>query len=176
MWKHHAWTTGFSVTYELPDAGVEFPGWPTELTHMFGNTGLDANLETIELSNDLEKIKICADVNSRDIWNQDFEGFKFYPVGGSEIKLSPACPVADEIEIDLTGKRLIGFQVVESDNGMPGYRNIRTICPIIDEPDCADSHVYTDDFEDMEVTTSDPAESQTMIIDQMSKYYGNADG
>ena len=28
----------------------------------------------------------------------------------------------------------------------------------------------------MEVTTSDPAESQTMIIDQMSKYYGNADG
>ena len=49
MWKDGGTTSGFSVTYEVPD---DFTGWTTE-THMFGYTTKTDNLETITLDTDL---------------------------------------------------------------------------------------------------------------------------
>ena len=46
---------------------------------------------------------------------------------------------------------MIGFRVVETYRNND-YRNIRTICPIIDEPDCADSQIFTENFDDMTAT------------------------
>ena len=98
---------------------------------------------------DLEKLIICATVNSAYDFDQDFEGFSFYPYDQGVINLRPGCSVNDEVEIDLTGKRLIGFRVVVTDRINVNDRTIRTICPIIDQPDCADSLIFTDDFDDM---------------------------
>lgn len=147
MWKNNARTSGFKVTYSLPDDS-SFTGWPTELTHMFGSETYDSRFDSIELTKDLEKLIICADVNSVAEAEQDFEGFSFYPYDESVINLRPGCSVNDEVEIDLTGKRLIGFRVVVTDR-VANDRTIRTICPIIDQPDCADSLIFTDNFDDM---------------------------
>ena len=150
MWKDGGRSSGFKVTYSLPDDS-SFTGWPTELTHMFGNEDLVSGYDSIELTQDLEKLIICADVNNAATNEADFEGFTFYPYDESALKLRPSCSVNDEVEIDLTGKRLIGFRVVETYRNN-NYRNIRTICPIIDEPDCADSQILTDNFDDMTAT------------------------
>ena len=98
MYKNAAVTSGFSVTYEVPD---DFTGWTTE-THMFGYDTYTDNLETITLENDLQALEICADINS-NAPGDDFEGFNFIEYDGKETLLSPACPYADWITIDLTG-------------------------------------------------------------------------
>jgi hypothetical protein len=99
MYKNGGWTSGFSVTYEVPD---DFTGWTTE-THLFGYDYLTDNQETITLENDLQAIQICADINQVTPGNDDFEGFNFIEYDGKETRLSPGCPYADWITIDLTG-------------------------------------------------------------------------
>ena len=150
MWKDGGRSSGFKVTYTLQD-DVSFTGWPTELTHMFGNEDHVSHYDSVELTQDLEKLIICADVNSAATNEADFEGFTFYQYDETELNLRPSCSVNDEVEIDLTGKRLIGFRVVVTDR-VRDYRNIRTICPIIDTPDCADSQIFSDNFDDMTAT------------------------
>ena len=72
MWKNKARSSGFKVTYSLP-TDSSFTGWPTELTHLFGSETYDSEFDSIELTKDLEKIIICADVNSVAESEQDFE-------------------------------------------------------------------------------------------------------
>ena len=108
---------------------------------MFGQDDLPLDENVVELDVDLEKIHICLDGNNVKNSNRDLHGFKFFPIGKSEIALSSRCGSSNEVAYDLTGKRLIGFKTVISDNNWK-QRNVRTICPIIDEPDCTETTFF----------------------------------
>jgi hypothetical protein len=77
---------------------------------------------------------------------------------------------------------LIGFTVVTSEYRElrayreDGTRNIRSICPIYDEIDCAGTFIVRDEFRDMEALIPGPADTQTLYIDFMSMHYGSLDG
>ena len=60
MWKNNHSTSGFKVTYSLPEDEY-FDGWPSELTHMFGEDDLTDRHDSVELPVDLEKIDICVE-------------------------------------------------------------------------------------------------------------------
>ena len=52
------------------------------------------------------------------------------------------------VYFDLTEKRLVGFKVLYSDYNS-GTRNIRSICPLVDTPDCSETEFFTESFDDM---------------------------
>ena len=92
MWKTAGWTSGFKVTYTLPDDG-SFIGWQEEETHMFGFDHQTSHYAEIELTNDLQQLEICVDYNQKHAHQTDFEGFKFLEFGSAKKKtLSAACP------------------------------------------------------------------------------------
>ena len=74
---------------------------------------------------------------------------------------------------------MVGFKVVISDlNNSGSKRNIRSICPLVDTPDCDDSTTLTPEFRDMEAQIDEDLEPdvQLLEVDYMSKYYGALDG
>jgi hypothetical protein len=81
----------------------------------------------------------------------------------------------DQQVVDLTGRRLIGFKTIISDY-QRGQRNIRTICPIIDEIDCSKTTYYEDNFDDMVAVIGSERVTQTLNIDMYSQFYGAGDG
>ena len=174
MWKDEYSTSGFKVTYTLPNDS-HFEGYPAELSHMFGYEELTEHYESIELSVDLEKIYLCVDRTNKVTEAIDFEGFEFFPIGGDQITLSLVCPSEDQISFDLTRKRLIGFKAITTKSSWE-TRNIRTLCPIIDEPDCSESAFFPNPPSDMTADILGDPVTQVLQIDWLSAYYGNLDG
>ena len=129
MYKNWGNTSGFEVTYE-PYPSSEFSGWPTE-THLFGNIHLNGiYVEEITFSQDLEQIEICLD--NWTVYNKhDIEGFWFLEYNKDYRYLGPSCHPIWNTVVDLSGYRLIGFKVIESDVN-ENWRNIKTITPIVD--------------------------------------------
>ena len=72
---------------------------------------------------------------------------------------------------------MIGFKTIVSDyHPSKGQRNIRTICPIIDEIDCSETTYYEDNFDDMVAVIGGERVTQTLNIDMYSQWYGSGDG
>ena len=59
IWKSGGYTSGFKVTYTLPDDEA-FIGWPQEETHMFGFDYETSRYEEVDLTADLQKMYICV--------------------------------------------------------------------------------------------------------------------
>ena len=117
-----------------------------------------------------------AAANPRSARHADFEGFRFLEYGETKKKtLSPSCPQKDFISIDLTRSRVVGFRVIISDY-QRGLRNIRSICPILDTPSCADTELLLTETRDMSADIKGGYDSQLVGLDSLSKYYFEADG
>ena len=94
MYKNSDFTSGFAVTYEMPD---EFADWPPQ-THLFGFDDQTENQEIISLQTDLEALAICHDQSSKYPEN-DFEGFVFYEYGGAVTELYAKCMEFELIDL-----------------------------------------------------------------------------
>lgn len=79
------------------------------------------------------------------------------------------------VSIDLSRKRLIGFDIVASDY-KDGLRNIRSICPLLDEPNCHETEIIVDEMSDMEIFISEGSYTQVFGLDTLSLYYFEMDG
>ena len=142
MWKEKYNTYGFRVTFisELP--GAEFE----PQTHMYGTMDRNDNFETLEIDYQLASLGICADTEHSNPIYRDFEGLQFTDSDGATQTLSPNCEGGFDT-IDLRGRSLLGFKVTVSDF-TNGYRNIRTICPIV-QNNCPISTIEIEELDDM---------------------------
>ena len=143
MWKDQYNTYGFQVTFtpEVPKTIGLYPE-----THMFGTMDKDDNFETLEIDYQLSSLGICVDTEHQRDKFSDFEGFQFINSEGDIQTLSPDCQ-GEFIQFDLTTRALLGFSVVTSDF-TNGYRNIRKICPIVQNL-CLSATIEIDQLNDM---------------------------
>ena len=138
MWKSQTSTSGFKVTYSpfIPDSS----GWP-EVDYMFGETDQTSEQSSLEFDADsqLSSFAICVDSHSQTELNEDFKGFTFTSESNTQ-SLSAQCDGL-YTDFDLTEKTLVGFRAIISDYGSGDRRNIRTICPIVQEFDCGTTSI-----------------------------------
>ena len=157
---------------------MQFENWP-ELSYMFGEENGIEDFEEIELtSSDLQELSICVDL--------DFEGFSFLETaGGTAVQVPSSVNLGDDgyQNVDLTNRRIIGFQVTIADVRTPGlelYRNIRSICPILDQLDPANDCLSTEfdltELQAMVAVIGDGPVSQTFRSDLFSTFYKEQDG
>ena len=61
MWKNERDTSGFEVTFEVPARyGYSGPGYKP-ISHMFGDTDQDSEVETITIDEDILEVAVCVD-------------------------------------------------------------------------------------------------------------------
>ena len=181
MWLWSDSTSGFTVTYNVPD-DPKFENWP-ELTHHFGFQNGTEN-QQITFEKDFSEISICVDDHNSE-QEQDFEGFKFLQydeVAPIEIlPTSSGCSDGTFKVLDMTDKRLIGFKVIISDHlGSDGrYSNIRQICPLVDAvslSNCDTTEFYLEDLHSMSAVIGGGPTTQVFKSDMFSSFYYNQDG
>ena len=139
MWKSQTSTSGFKVTYSpfIPDSS----GW-LEVNYMFGETDLTSDHGSLEFdpNSQLSSFEICVDNHSQTELNEDFKGFKFNFADSDTQTLSAQCDGL-YTDFDLTEKTLVGFRTIISDFDSGDRRNIKTICPIVQELDCTTTNI-----------------------------------
>ena len=70
---------------------------------------------------------------------------------------------------------MVGFSVVISDH-LDGLKNIRSICPLIDTPDCTDTEFDLSAITDLTAYIGGGPVTQGYVTDTYNQYYGNTDG
>ena len=111
MYKNHANTDGFTVTY-APYPASAFTGWADEV-HTFGTTTTTSHLQTETFDSEIAALETCVDDHGPDHIISDFEGLYFTELDGDYISIAPGCAPRDSW--DLTNRRLIGFHVKVGD-------------------------------------------------------------
>ena len=104
----------------------------------FVNSSENYANEEITFNHEITELHICVDTVAANSIDRDFVGFKFREINGNLVTLSPDC--GEWNIIDLTHKRLIGFNVIVSDY-TTGRRNIRAIAPIVDTYPCTTTEI-----------------------------------
>ena len=75
----------------------------------------------------------------------------------------------------MSRQRLVGFDVVTSDY-KDGQQNIRSICPLVDVPNCHDAEIIEDVSHEMQVFINEGSTTQTLAHDTISLNYFEMDG
>ena len=113
MWKNEYDTSGFEVTFEVPER-YGFSNEPVK--HVFGDTDQDSHVEMISFDDDILEVAVCVDsggASGRYI-DHDFDSFIFRDAKGVEHRIGPefGCPTNDFTWFTLSSQ-LIGFSTRE---------------------------------------------------------------
>ena len=80
MWLDERISSGFKVTYSLPESDDFDESWPEEISHMFGYDYVPTTQE-VALTTDLESMRFCIDTWQKVAIYRDVEGLQFKPLG-----------------------------------------------------------------------------------------------
>ena len=110
MWKNERDTSGFEVTFEVPERyGLSYE----PVTHVFGDKDQDSHVETIAIDDDILEVAVCVDsggVDGQRAVDHDFDSFIFRDAQGVDHRIGPelGCPTNAFTWFTLPAQ-LIGF-------------------------------------------------------------------
>ena len=131
---------------------------------MFGTQVETSQYEEFEFDDDLLQIDLCIDFYHVNSECHDFQSCIIYTSSGQTITLGPECD-GDFVQFDLSRNTLIGFRTVISDAFIRTKRNIRTICPIVQEIEvvCCETTIQIDAIENMLKDTGSGSHTQEIV-------------
>ena len=117
MWKNERDTSGFEVTFEVPARyGYSGPGYEP-ISHTFGDTDQDSDIETITIDEDILEVAVCVDPGESDVRppiDHDFDSFIFRDARGVDHRIGPRLGCATNAYTWFTlPSQLIGFSTRE---------------------------------------------------------------
>ena len=109
MFSKNGLITGFQLTYN-PSPIDSFTGWDEEV-FFFGDSENAISL-SLDFTQDLQNLQICAESDQAEIPDSNIKGFRFLEYHADDfIELSETC-IGTWKEYDISTTRLIGFKVL----------------------------------------------------------------